>query len=42
MGCVVSGSVKLVLSRLRWTSVVFIDIHLSICYFKYFSGKSFA
>lgn len=41
MGCVVSGIVKLTLSRPRWTSIVFIDINLSVYYFKYFSGKSF-
>lgn len=41
MGCVVNRIVKFALRRLRWTSVVFRDIILSLYYFRYFSEKSF-
>lgn len=41
MGFVVNGIVKFALRRLRWTSVVFLDINLSVYYFRYFSEKPF-
>lgn len=41
IGCVVNGIVKFALRRPRWTSVVFLDINLSVYYFKYFSEKPF-
>lgn len=41
MGFVVNGILKFALRRLRWTSVVFLDINLSVYYFRYFSEKPF-